>query len=201
MGINIKYLDLDNEKSWGDKIESQQGRNHFYDVNPFIREYLKTIMCRGALLDLGCGYGQISNIFNEIGFNVTGIDGDSQRISEAKLKYPKIDFMCYNIKDILPFEDNSFDVLFTCSVFQYLEHETILKECKRVLKDGGSIIMLENLKNNPITRLGRAYLKITNHNYHSYPWNHFTVSEIIKISKDFQSTSLNFFHVLSPLTF
>ncbi len=197
----MRYSDLDKRKLWTESLEDQSKRNHFNDINPLILEYLQTNRCQGTLLDLGCGSGHMSNLFNEIGFRVTGVDGDYKRIEKAKSKYSGIDFKCYTIKSTLPFEDNSFDVLFSRSVFQYFEHESILKECKRILKKNGSIIMFENLRNNPITRIGRAYLKLTNHKYHSYPWNHFTLSEISKLSEDFENSSLHFFHLLSPLSF
>ena len=183
-------------------LNNRHSRGHFTDVNPDIAKYLKQIKRgQGNLLDLGCGLGYMSNTFDKIGFCVVGLDGDSKRIPEAKLKYPNIDFRFHKIETTLPFEDNSFDVVFSRSVFQYIEHEPIIKECKRVLKKDGSIIILENLKNNPITRIGRAYLKLTKHNYKYYPWNHFTLSEISKVKDEFQNSSLHFYHVLSPLAY
>ncbi|MCF7560367.1 class I SAM-dependent methyltransferase [Sabulilitoribacter multivorans] len=182
-------------------LHRQKNRRHYTDINPYISEYLRSNMIQGNLLDLGCGMGYMSNAFDKIGFCVTGLDGDNQRVLKAKLKYPSINFICYKITSYLPFEDNSFDVIFSRSVFQYIDHEHIIRECKRVLKKDGHIIMLENLKNNPITRFGRATLKLTNYDFQSYPWNHFTVSEIFDIKNQFQNPSLHFFHFLSPLCY
>ena len=193
--------EVDIDKLWSADLDGRQERTHYNDIHPVIREYLNTHHSEGSLLDLGCGYGQLSNIFDKIGFTVTAIDGDLDRIEEAKLTYPGIDFEHHKIESRLPFEDDSFDVLFSRSVFQYLDHDLILKECKRVLKKDGSIILLENLKNNPVTRIGRAYLKLTKYTYQSFPWNHFTLPEISKVSTTFENSSLHYYHLLSPLSY
>jgi len=195
-----KYSDSELNEIWNKNLVGWGSKTYFAAIIPYISKFIQNNNCSGSLLDLGCGYGHKSIVFNKIGFCVTGMDSDYERISKAKLEYPNINFYCHKIVSTLPFEDNSFDAIFSCSVFQYIEHESILKECRRVLKNDGCIIMVENLKSNPITRIGRAYLKLIKHNYQSYPWNHFTLSEISNVRDEFQNSSLDVFHFLSPLS-
>jgi len=176
------------------------GRNYLNPIIPQINQFIIDNNFKGKLLDLGCGYGEKSNIFNQIGFEVTGIDADPQRICNAKNNYSDVNFKQYKFVDKLPFDSNSFDLIFSCSVFQYIEHESIIKECKRILKPNGGIILLENLKNNPITRLGRAYLKLINFKYQSYPYNHFRYKEINSLKKEFKQSAASFYHFLSPFS-
>jgi SAM-dependent methyltransferase len=197
--INLDDLNM----IWEKNLNRNSFDNRYYEpIFPFVNQYLLfKDKLKGNLLDLGCGYGTKSEIFHKIGFNVTGIDHDTDRIFKAKTNYPEIDFRHYNIISTLPFEDNSFDVIFSFSVFQYLEHRSILNECKRILKPNGCLIIIENLKNNPITRLGRTYLKLTKYNYQSYPYNHFRYKDILLLSKEFKDASIHFFHILTPLSY
>lgn len=180
-------------------------QNKIYYLSPFIetisffleenREKYKKI------LDFGCGYGEFSSIFSKSGFDVTGIDADNERIIEAKRKFPCIDFMNFSFTDLLPFPDNSVDIIFSNSVLQYINHELFFNECKRVLRKGGCIIFIENLKNNPITKIGRSLLKYRKYNYQSYPWNHLTITKVRQLDIFFNLKVLNTHHILGPLLY
>src|SRR5204863_8439020 len=75
---------------------------------------------------------------------ITGVDYDTQTISENEKHYKNI----RNLKFIqaavppLPFADGSFEVV---TMFQFIEHirhrRKLLEEGKRVLKDGGVLIV------------------------------------------------------------
>lgn len=186
---------------WNSHIESWHGKTYMQSIVPIISDYLLAKKNYNSLLDFGCGYGRQSFIFNKYGYKVTGLDSSLERITKAKLDFPYIDFVCYEFENKLPFEDNSFDVIYSHSVLQYVDHPSFLKECNRVLKKDGSIILIENLKNNPITRLGRIFLKSTNFKFQSYPWNHFTIKEFTNIKEQFHNSSFNVFHLLSPLAY
>lgn len=179
---------------------TQRKKPHYSVLNPEILEYFQGDH-NGQLLDLGSGRGEMADLFKEKGFQVTGIDADAERIEKSKKLYPEIEFIHFIVDAKLPFEDESFDVIFSRSFFQYVDHDAILQECNRILRKGGKLILLENLKNNPFTRMGRIVLKISGHKYHSYPWNHFTKSEILGVQKDFDNSSVHFYHLLSPLTY
>lgn len=173
-----------------------------YYITPFIDEisgFLNKNKDYYSVLDFGCGFGELSDVFFQTGFEVIGMDSDSDRIKEAQTKYPGINFLNYSYTDSLPFDDDSFDVIFSSSVLQYIDHDTFFEECLRVLKKGGCVIFLENLKNNPITKAGRIYLKLKRYDYHSYPWNHLTLKEIEGMKRFFNLITVKTYHIFGPL--
>ncbi len=176
-----------------------------YYISPFVDEISKFLEKNGKdycnVLDFGCGYGELSHVFRQSGFEVTGMDMDDERIKEAKIKYPNIDFMSFCYKDSLPFSSDSFDVIFSSSVLQYIDHEVFFTECKRILKKDGCVIFIENLKNNPITRIGRAYLKLKKFKYHSYPWNHLDLKSIGELNNFFLLDTVKTYHIFGPLLY
>jgi len=91
------------------------------------------------ILDVGCGNGEISRILKELGNDVYGIDASDSAKKHLKDKLFKVDLQ----SDIYPFEENTFDIVFSKSVVEHLqEPDHMLKEAYRVLKKGGVIITM-----------------------------------------------------------
>ncbi len=197
------YLEIQNSlvKVWNENIFKWHSNTYLQPIIPIISDFLIQRKTKGSLLDFGCGFGRVANVFDKLGFEVTGIDSSQERITKAKLDYPDINFQQYEFTDTLPFDDNSFDVIFSNSVLQYVDHENFLNECDRVLNKDGCVIFIENLKNNPVTRLGRFALKSGKHKYQSYPWNHFTLNELTSLKEKFNYSKLEVFHLISPLAY
>lgn len=85
------------------------------------------------ILDFGCGDGNLVNAFNSLGYDAYGTDViDNDILGENRFK--KIEFNPYK----LPYEDNSFDFIYSTSVFEHVQNtEESLKEIYRVLKPNG----------------------------------------------------------------
>jgi len=101
------------------------------------------------ILDIGCGLGDTTMMLNRRFPNsaITGIDGDTSLIDvatdETRSRYPNLNFICADALH-LPFDDNSFDLVFT----RYCLHHLVsaqdgLKEMKRVCKPGGIVFAQE----------------------------------------------------------
>jgi len=187
------------KKTWFNHLNGWGSETFFIPfINP-ISKLLSTSNCEGKVLDIGCGFGEKSFVFQKLGFNVVAFDADSERINKAKITYPTIDFSNFKFDKQLPFDCNSFDVIFSHSFMQYVNHNKLLDESNRVLKKSGKIIFIENLKNNPFTKIGRFYRKLSKFNYQSYPWNHISKNQIPSLFNNFKNVNIQFAHLLSPL--
>lgn len=94
------------------------------------------------LLDIGCGTGVFCELAGKAGANVTGIDATAEFIERAKHRIPNPDFSVGEM-EVLPFADESFDVVTGFNSFQYAESpRNALKEALRVLKPGGRFVAM-----------------------------------------------------------
>ena len=82
------------------------------------------------VLDLGCGDGTLGKLLIDKGCDVYGLDISSEAVRRAKAKGIKA--QKYNIDTPLPFEEDSFDIVVACDVFEhvYFPHK-LLSECRR----------------------------------------------------------------------
>ena len=92
------------------------------------------------LLEVGCGRGEFAKGFMEYGLEVHAVD---QSDYVTKLE-PKIKFKPCDLENsALPYEDNSFDYIYSKSVIEHFYYpERIMKEIFRILKPGGQVITM-----------------------------------------------------------
>ena len=88
-------------------------------------------------LDIGCGSGEISKHYMDLGFDVKGIDFSEKAISLASRLGINADVM--DVDSGLDFEDNSFDLILAGDVVEHVfDPIFMLKEVGRILKPQGS---------------------------------------------------------------
>lgn len=107
-------------------------------------EYIKEIVRDKTVLDIASGEGYGSAILAKTAKNVKGIDIDPQAIKHAAEKYKQIgnlNFECGNVTNI-SLSDKSIDVIVSYETIEHIvEHENMLNEFKRVIKDDGVLII------------------------------------------------------------
>lgn len=99
------------------------------------------------VLEVGCGSGHFTNMIKTYypTCEVYGIDLDDNNIKFAKNESKKLNIdVHYQVADVkhLPFEDNSFDIVFSHTLIEHLPFDDFIKEQKRVLKKGGKLIIM-----------------------------------------------------------
>jgi ubiquinone/menaquinone biosynthesis C-methylase UbiE len=99
------------------------------------------------ILDLGCGHGRITELLvNRIPLlNVVGVDMTRPLLNLFMVKSGangcRIELICADIGK-LPLDDNTFDVVVSSRVFQYLaDPVSCVREAIRVLKPGGRLVI------------------------------------------------------------
>jgi ubiquinone/menaquinone biosynthesis C-methylase UbiE len=96
------------------------------------------------ILDIGCGRGDFSRGFKNLGLNVSCLDKDVSLSGLRKellegIELKQADFE----KDIFPYPDETFDFVFSKSVIEHLiSPEHFISEGYRVLKKGGRKIIM-----------------------------------------------------------
>lgn len=110
-----------------------------FEILPQLEIFAEMIDSGGTILDLGCGPGQHSKYFCDLGFKVTGIDLSEKMISLAKSKYRTIDFQVMDIEN-LEFKNNRFDGIWASASLLHIEKSKFTKvlfNLKDILKDNG----------------------------------------------------------------
>lgn len=121
-----------------------------------VAKYLKSLdleIDSGSLvLDAGSGTGIVTKAFYKAGFHpkktialdLSLISLKVSREQFEKDKYTKAENIFAIQGNILnlPFEDNTFDLILTCGVLEYVSIEKGLKEFARVMKKGGKLILI-----------------------------------------------------------
>ncbi len=144
-----KYIDKNFSDS--DSYEKEHLRTDWQkkekDAVSIVLDFEKRVelVSKKRILDIGFGNGIILGAFSKKGAIMTGIEVDEtlRTIAKEYLDENNILGDLY-IHDglILPFEDNSFDYVFSTSVLEHVDNPDIfLKEANRVLKSGGKMYL------------------------------------------------------------
>jgi SAM-dependent methyltransferase len=98
-------------------------------------------------LDVGCGSGRWSRMLAARGYSTTGIDLQPSLVEANQRRYPWIQFFCLPIQEFDSKE--RFDVISSVTVLQHIPHDeqsAAITRMARLLKPGGHIIALENVR-------------------------------------------------------
>ena len=149
---------------------------------------------KGKILELGAGQGPDSRFFSKQGFEVTSTDLSECALGISRQNAEKenleIKFLELDMEKDLPFEDNSFDVVYAhLSLHYFTDKRTreIFQEIRRVLKPGGIIAALFNTVDDKETK--DQNFKIIEEDYYESPEGlrkrFFTVDYVKKITEGF----------------
>jgi SAM-dependent methyltransferase len=106
------------------------------------------------VLDIGCGHGLIHPHLNGTGYKLTGVDVAEKAIDFARQMNPGVGYDVYD-GSRLPYADASFDVAFTICVMHHVPPDqwpAFVTEAKRVLRPGGTFVVFEHNKINPLVQ-------------------------------------------------
>lgn len=94
------------------------------------------------MLEPGCGRAEFLNNFKELGIDVVGVDLSTEAVDFGKKL--GIDIMLCDVEnEKLPFNNNTFDVIYSKSFIEHLYYpEKYLEEAYRVLKPNGMLLTL-----------------------------------------------------------
>jgi len=116
---------------------SEQTLAHLENIRKYELDVVFGLMSScGRILEIGAGTGWQARILESHGYDVRAIDLPSSNYRENRI-WSVID---YDGK-IIPFEDNSFDIIFSSNVLEHIPHiHEFQKEIHRVLKPEGCAV-------------------------------------------------------------
>jgi SAM-dependent methyltransferase len=110
-----------------------------------------------AILDFGTGIGNslphLAKAFP--GARLVGLDVSQNSLDLADRRFPGVAELVRYDGIKAPFEDGSFDLIFSACVFHHIdaaEHRQIFAELHRLLRPGGQMVIFEHNPLNPATR-------------------------------------------------
>ena len=147
-------------KYWG-RLSNNFHRNNLYvtgaKVNQVIREWLVEQFNEGdVVLELGCGTGFYSEMVIERVKQFTATDLAPEMVEQAKRNLAQFNNTEVRIEDCYntSFKDNTFDdVLMTNLLHIVMDPLAVLRECRRVMKNNGRVIIVD------VTGYGMSLLK------------------------------------------
>lgn len=124
--------------------KNQKGYFTSREIFPKIKKYLEG-QKQGRLLDLGAGWGNVSDSISKLGFDVVAVEQSADRLNFAKKNYPQIRFYDSDIyeinKKVLPFEE-PFDFVIATEVIEHLfDPERFLQIAYEALKENGILLL------------------------------------------------------------
>lgn len=97
------------------------------------------------MLDIGCGNGALLNALADRIATGVGVDESAGILERARTKHANIPNLRFEKIDgpVLPFPDDSFDVVTSLMSFRYLDWDPLLAEIKRVTRPGGKFLIID----------------------------------------------------------
>ena len=149
-------------------------------VEPHISKIRKPL-----ILDVGCLYGDFLTIMPK---NIMGIEVIPQAVDVCKKR--NLNAVISDLKEKLPFQDNSFDLIHCWAVVEHLTRDTnwnAFREFYRVLKPDGKLIVMTG----DIERLKWKYLAMSID--HQTPFSKASLKEIVELT-GFRKHKINHLH-------
>ena len=153
----------------------------------------KNIHTKMDVLELGAGMGRHSGVILGTGANLTVNDISVSSLDVLKRIYPDIKNVLVSSMDQIPIESKSYDVIVSCGSLSYADPNILDGEIFRLLRNGGSLIILDSLNHNPIYKLNRTFKffikRRSKYSVKRIP----SLDRIYRLSKHFNKSDIKFF--------
>ncbi len=131
-------------------VQDEQYLNTFDQV--FFLRHLRGLQDK-KILDLGAGTGRLAPVFQKRGASkVTALDISTNMLAIAEQKAVYEHVVQADVRDFFPFEFEEFDLIISTMLFVHISTKDlpfVMGECARVLKKGGTMIIVSLAQRRP----------------------------------------------------
>lgn len=131
----------DHATRWAERLKSGNNPAHRFLEKPAMFDKLPDLTgCR--VLCIGCGSGEeIEMLLARGATSIHGIDISEKLVEIARSSFPQASFEICSMEDRQPFDDGSFDFVYSSLTLHYSDHWLgILSEVHRLLRVGGRML-------------------------------------------------------------
>lgn len=131
-----------------------------------IEQHFEKVLGRRAgddparVLEIGTGVGRWASVLGNYPIKFTGVDVSGATVEAARANFPDAGFEQLGEELRLPFDDESFDVVFSVTVMHHNPTESkraLIVEMFRVTKPGGKLLFLEDFVTGALTEKSVVY--------------------------------------------
>lgn len=151
------------DRYWQKKLNSYQNESWANLPSIFSETAITYFPDNGEVLELGAGTGQDTVFFARKGYRVTSTDIETKLLTQTVANLPekirdRVNVTELDLRDSLPFNDHSFDVIYAHLSIHYFDTKTttiLFGEIFRVLRPEGMLAILVNSTKDPEYKTGK----------------------------------------------
>ncbi len=159
---------------WNYIYSKEINKDDMYDQGKWLEKYNKYVQSfsEDVFLDLGCGEGANALYYRNLGYNVVASDFSQVVLERIKHRYPDINVKKFDMREGIPYEENSIGVIVASLSIHYFDIEqtkAIIQDIYRCLKPEGYFIYrvnnyreFERNKDNILSCIEEDYYKTKN---------------------------------------
>ncbi len=186
---------------WG-KNKSYSSFLKYYLKSPyeFFEECIESYVSEGSIaLEIGSGTGNFTGQVANRVRSVIASDISTISLEVSSKRHENFNNIEYKEADMenLPFQDGTFDIIFSAGSMSYGDVTLVKQEVHRTLKKGGLFICVDSLNNNPIYRVRRLIAFLIGGRSKSTLKNMPTINKIGELEQEFICLEKKFFGSMS----
>lgn len=158
-------------RHFGRLASSYDHRHHRYNQLTLSRA-LEALRLSGTerVLDVGCGTGELERLVHDRYPHATlvGLDVTPEMLAVAREKFRSVSGITFLLApaETLPFARERFDAVVSCNMLHHVRSvDGLLRECARVLRPGGRLVLVDWCRDAWHCRLAHYWLRLVKRSY------------------------------------
>lgn len=154
------------------RLAGTYDHRHRHYIRQTLSQALEALRLSGTerVLDIGCGTGELERLIHERHPRATlvGLDVTPEMLAVAREKFQGVADVTFSLgqAESLPCASEDFDVVVSCNMLHHVRSvETMLRECARVLRPRGRLIMIDWSRDAWHCRLAHYWLRLVKRSY------------------------------------